>query len=223
MRNLLQKPLFLIILSIFFSKIGYSQIGDVINARTSSEIIKPLLKETRLDTKKLAKFITKNSHTDSEKAKTIFIWIASNIAYDNELRTNVQLQKSIYTSEKNVLKNVLERKKALCGGYAFLYQELCEQVGIESRVIHGYSKKYYKTSSKRKQADHTWNAVKINGKWRLLDLTLARSQQKNNKPNMYWFDTNPDFFIKTHYPENIKWSLTYNPISQSEFEKLPSI
>lgn len=222
MRLPLQNPLFLILLSILFSEVGYSQIGDVINARVSSERIKHSAKEATVNTKNLAKQITKNSHTDSEKAKAIFIWIASNIEYDNELRSNIKLQKSIYTSEKNVLKNVLKRKKALCGGYAFLYKALCRQVGIESHVIHGYSKKYYKTSSKRNQADHTWNAVKVNEKWRLLDLTLARSQRKNNIPNDYWFNTDPAYFIKTHYPEDTRWSLMPNPISQKEFERLPS-
>lgn len=213
----------LLILIISYCSIGnmHSQIGDVINTRISSERIKRSAKETHVNTKSLAKQITKYSRTDFEKAEAIFIWIASNIAYDNELRTNFKLQKSVYTSEKNVLKNVLERKKALCGGYAFLYEELCKQVGIESKVIHGFSKKYYASSKRKRQIDHTWNAVKLNGTWRLLDLTLARSQPKNSKPNMYWFDTNPDFFIKTHYPEDKKWTLMAYPISKSEFERLP--
>ena len=222
MRLPLQNLLFLILLSILFSEVGYSQIGDVINTRVSFQKVKVSKKEMPINTKSLAKQITKYSQTDFEKAKAIFIWIASNIEYDNELRTNIKLQKSIYTSEENVLKNVLKRKKALCGGYAFLYKELCKQVGIESQVIHGYSKKYYSTSY-RKQVDHTWNAVKVNGKWRLLDLTLARSQQKAQKPNMYWFDTDPSFFTKTHYPEDLKWTLMPNPISKKEFEQLPTI
>ena len=222
MRLPLQNLLFLILLSILFSEVGYSQMGDVINTRVSFQKVKVSKKEMPINTKSLAKQITKYSQTDFEKAKAIFIWIASNIEYDNELRTDANLQKSIYTSEETVLKNVLKRKKALCGGYAFLYKELCKQVGIESQVIHGYSKKYYSTSY-RKQVDHTWNAVKVNGKWRLLDLTLARSQRKAQNLNMYWFDTDPSFFIKTHYPEDLKWTLMPNPISKKEFEQLPTI
>ncbi|WP_339700678.1 transglutaminase domain-containing protein [uncultured Marixanthomonas sp.] len=201
---------------------GYAQIGDVINTRVSSERVKVSKKGMPINTKSLAKQITKYSRTDFEKAKAIFLWIASNIEYDNELRTDANLQKSIYTSEYNVLKSVLKRKKALCGGYAFLYGELCKQAGIESQVIHGYSKKYYSTNN-RKQVDHTWNAVKINGKWHLLDISLASSQKRNHKPNMYWFNTDPTYFIKTHYPEDIKWTLMSNPISKKEFEQLPTI
>ena len=220
MHRPIQTLLFLLAIMIASSQIIYSQIGDVINSRIASENIRYAQKGKNFNTKKLALKITKNRHTEFEKAKAIFIWIASNIAYDNELRTNLQLQNSIYTSEKNVLKNVLKRKKALCGGYAFLYQKLCEQVGIESQVIHGYSKKYYKIKKGNNQVDHTWNAVKIGGNWRLLDITLARSQQQNKIINMYWFNTNPVFFIKTHYPENTKWSLLSNPISKSEFERI---
>ncbi len=218
---MLRQILLFSLISCFSAGNSYSQIGDVINTRIASKKTTRVKKGTRIDTRPLAKQITKNSRTDFEKAQAIFLWIASTIEYDNELRTDVTLQKSIYTSEENVLKNVLKRKKALCGGYAFLYKELCEQVGIESWVIHGYSKKYYYTST-RKQVDHTWNAVKINGKWRLLDLTLARSQRKNNKPNLYWFNTDPSYFIKTHYPENIQWTLIRNPISKRKFEELPS-
>ncbi|RFN58896.1 transglutaminase domain-containing protein [Marixanthomonas ophiurae] len=218
---MLRQIIIALLISCFSVGNSYSQIGDVINTRTAYKRTAPVPKATHIDTKNLAKQITKNSRTDFEKAQAIFLWIASTIEYDNELRTDATLQKSIYTSEKNVLKNVLERRKALCGGYAFLYKEVCRQVGIESQVIHGYSKKYYRVS-RRKQVDHTWNAVKINGKWRLLDLTLARSQRKNNIPNMYWFDTNPDFFIKTHYPEEIQWTLIHNPISKRKFEELPS-
>ncbi|PVW17394.1 transglutaminase domain-containing protein [Marixanthomonas spongiae] len=221
MRISLRKHVVLLGIFSFYSIIGHSQIGDVINARNASERIKHSAKETHVNTKSLARQITKNSHTDFEKAQVIFIWIARNIEYDNELRTNTSLQKLIYTSEENVLKKVLERKKALCGGYAFLYKMLCKEVGIESQIIHGFSKKYYNTST-RNGVDHTWNAVKINGKWRLLDLTLARSQRKNNNPNLYWFDTDPRYFIKTHYPENIKWTLVTNPISKKEFDRIPS-
>jgi len=221
MRHSLPTFLFLLVISMLFSNIGYSQIGNVIGRHKASEKKIPSLNKKDLIPKNLAKHITKNCNTDMEKANAIFIWVATNISYDNELRLNKKLQKEFYSTEENVIKKTLERKKALCGGYAFLYKELCKQVGLQSEVINGFSKKYYKASETNK-VDHTWNAVKINGKWKLLDITLAQSHGINNTPDVYWFCTDPNYFIKTHYPENKKWTLLNNPISKSEFEKLPS-
>ncbi|PKA82699.1 transglutaminase superfamily protein [Ulvibacter sp. MAR_2010_11] len=172
-------------------------------------------------TANLARNITKYSTTDLEKAGAIFNWIAKNISYDYELSNSAKLQKEFYTSEANVIKKTLERKKALCGGYAFLFKDLCKEVGISSEVIHGYSKKY-DISKSSKKVNHSWNAVKIDGKWHLLDITMARSHGKTNTPDTFWFLTKPQSFILTHFPENTRWTLLANPISKEEFEKLPT-
>jgi transglutaminase/protease-like cytokinesis protein 3 len=166
----------------------------------------------------LAKQITRYSHTDSEKAEAIFYWIATHISYDTELRLNTSLQKKIYTSETNVVNHVLKRKKALCGGYAFLFQKLCLEVGIQSEVIHGFTKKYNTQPTSRSQPDHTWNAVKLADGWHLLDITWAVSHGSTNKPKMFWYTTKPSDFIKSHYPKEPKWTLLPNAISLEAFQ-----
>jgi transglutaminase/protease-like cytokinesis protein 3 len=203
---------------------GYSQIGNVISQRgNTSERSQVRLKrgdsQNNLNLQKLAIQITKNVHTEAQKAEAIFFWIASNIEYDTALRLDATLQKQIYTSEENVIQAVLKRKKALCGGYAFLFEVLCKEVGIEAKTIHGYSKKYTPTSRNRK-IDHTWNAVKLNGRWQLLDITMSRSQSRTGVPDKFWFATKPSDFIKTHYPEDVRWALLRRPISFSEFNRV---
>ncbi len=150
----------------------------------------------------LARHITSHLQTDEAKARAIYNWIVKNISYDHELRFSQKLQKQIYVSEDRVISHVLSRKKALCGGYAFLYKALCSEIAIKVEVIHGFSKKPGKELSDR--IDHTWNAVYYNGKWQLLDITYARGNRKNMH---HWFNCDPKFFIKTHYPEHTKWSL----------------
>jgi transglutaminase/protease-like cytokinesis protein 3 len=177
--------------------------------------------EVRTTTKELAKRITKNRRTDTEKARALFTWIAKHIAYDHELRHNPELQKKFYASKTQLIQQVVSRKKALCGGYAFLFSELCAQLNIESKVIHGYSKKYGNQKSIKKQPDHSWNAVRLDGTWYLLDITYARSHAKGSEPDMYWFKTNPAYFVYTHYPQDPKWMLLEAPISRARFESLP--
>jgi transglutaminase/protease-like cytokinesis protein 3 len=198
-----------------------AQIGGPVASRSNKQNRSHTVENSTTVYRKLAARITENTTGELEKARAIFNWIATHISYDNELRHDTRLQKQFYTSEKNVISKVLERRKALCGGYAFLFKELCKQVGLQSEVVHGFSKKYYSQARVTKKPDHTWNSVKINGTFYLLDLTLAVSQGQGSKPNMSWFCTNPDFFIKTHYPEDKKWALIPNPLSRTEFERLP--
>lgn len=211
-----------IVATLLFFFLGYSicnsQVGNVID-RAKYERKKPKIKKSKSKTLVLAQSITRNSKTDIEKATAIYRWIASNIAYDNELMRNVKLQKEIYTSTDNIIEKALQRKMALCGGFAFLYQDLCKNVGITSEVIHGYTKSYTGKPKDRKPA-HTWNVVKLNGKWEFLDITWAISHGSNNKPDDFWFLTKPQEFIFSHYPEDSKWTLVSNPITLAEFQKI---
>ncbi|RMA66306.1 transglutaminase domain-containing protein [Ulvibacter antarcticus] len=200
---------------------AHAQIGGPIISREAHKVVHKNPTKLSSEIKSLAKEITFRSHTEQDKAIAIFRWIATNISYDHELRNNFQLQKEIYTSEENVMKNALKRKKALCGGYAFLFRELCKEAGIRSEVVHGFSKKYTSNSSKKNNPDHSWNVVKLDNHWYLLDLTLARSHGSSQNPDMYWFKTNPEYFINTHYPKEIKWTLLANPMTKTEFYRLP--
>lgn len=209
---------------LFFCFSAYSQIGNVISQPSIAPertlvVSKKAITTYQAKLHKLALEITKHHTSEAEKATAIFYWIASTIEYDTSLRLDRKLQKQIYISEEKIIQAVLKRRKALCGGYAFLFQALCKEVGIKAEVIHGYSKKYIPTSKKRK-IDHTWNAVKLNGSWKLLDITMARSMSRTGKPDTFWFDTAPSDFIKTHYPEDIKWALVSRPISFLEFNQI---
>ena len=163
--------------------------------------------------KNLASRITKGKYEEAEKAKAIYLWIAQNIGYDHELRFNKQLQKDYYTSKEKIILKVLQNKKALCGGYAFLFETLCQQVGVEAKTIHGFTK----LSPSLRQPNHSWNAVKVNGQWQLLDITWSVSNGSQNGPDKYWYFTNPEIFIRSHYPQEKKWALIDNPPSLIEF------
>lgn len=169
-------------------------------------------------TKQLAFSITRNARTDSEKAYAIYKWITQNIAYDNELMRSENLQNRIYTSEENVVKNVINRKMALCGGFALLYKSLCEDVGIQAEAVNGFTKDFTGRLKERKIPNHTWNVVKLNGKWQLLDITWAIGHGIKNAPDEFWYLTKPKDFIYSHYPENPKWTLLEDYVSFSEFQ-----
>ncbi len=208
---------FTLLLSFTFS--ANAQIGAVIGNDNKHNEYLSKRNKAPFSTAKLAFAITKNATTDTEKVSAIYKWIASNISYDNELRLNSELQKEFYTSEENVMKKVLDRKMALCGGYAFLFKSLCADVRVSAEVIHGFTKDYSGKVQKNKKPNHTWNAVKLNGQWQLLDITWAIGYGNNNKTDDFWFLIKPTDFILSHFPQERKWTLLNNPISFSDFQK----
>lgn len=209
------------VLFLCFCYSASSQIGSVIGDKEVSNRTNSSQSRPSFSTKKLAFSITRNAKSDSEKALDIYNWITKNITYDNELMRSEKLQKQIYTSEENVVRNVLKRKKALCGGFAFLFESLCADVGIEAEAINGFTKDYTGRLQEREVPNHTWNAVKLNGKWQLLDITWAIGHGRTNKPDSFWYLTKATDFIYTHYPENSKWTLLEDSISFSDFRKTP--
>ena len=67
------------------------------------------------------------------------------------------------------------------------------------------------------KVNHDW-IINDNGDWKLLDITWAKSHGNPNKPNLFWYQTPPKDFIKTHLPENERWSFTRTTISLEEFD-----
>lgn len=196
------------------------QIGNVIGKYSPPKSV--ISKERKIagnQKNRLARIITKNISSDREKVRAIYGWITQNISYDNRLRTDKALQRRIYVSEENIVDNVLEREMALCGGYAFLFRDLCAEVGVTAKVVHGYSKDFTGRARSYKQPNHTWNVVKLDGQWHLLDITWAIGYGSAGKADDFWFLVDPKSFIYSHYPEDPKWTLVGNPISFATFKK----
>ncbi|WAC01251.1 hypothetical protein N7U66_14160 [Lacinutrix neustonica] len=208
---------YLLSILLFSSLTAQSQIGSVIGHKNNAIIQQSKTKNHRvahtLVLEKLANSITRGKESQVEKVKAIYLWITKNISYDHELRFNKNLQSDFYVSKEKVIQKVLERNRALCGGYSLLFEQLCEKAGIEAKTIHGFTK----LAMTYKKPNHSWNAIKLNGKWCLLDITWSVSNGKTSNPDMYWYLTPPNAFIKSHYPEDINWALLDTPPSITDF------
>ena len=79
-----------------------------------------------------------------------------------------------------------------------------------------------------------WNVVKLYDEWRIVDVCwasvciLPNNNQLNptkavHMVNEFYFLTDPDVFIGTHFPNNSKWQLLPQPISKSRFFNLPKL
>lgn len=188
---------------------------------------------------KLAEKINTDFSKPDEKARAIFTWISLNIKYD---------LKAYYTTANNgvayryttpedkiekdkefrlkLVRSTLRTGKAVCEGYSSLFSNLCALSGLESVIITGTSKSHYSQIGKLPTAsDHAWNAVKLNGKWELIDVTwgagVVDSGTQRFKPyfNDSYFCTKPELFFLNHFPDDEKWLLTNK--SAEEFAELP--
>lgn len=98
--------------------------------------------------KTLSQILTKDMN-DHQKEKTIHDWIVSHIAYDTRLVSH-----SAYDG--------LIKGKTVCQGYALITYEMMKQAGIPVRIVEGTSR----------GIAHSWNLVRIGGKWYQLDSTF---------------------------------------------------
>tara|TARA_B100000029_G_C17593436_1_gene963264 strand:+ start:1739 stop:3703 length:1965 start_codon:yes stop_codon:yes gene_type:complete len=174
--------------------------------------------------KNLTLRITKKSSNDFEKARSIYRWITKNITYDVDSYFNQNISHELVDPS-----NVLKTKQSVCSGYANLFYEMARSVGIKSEVVTGFAKGYgFQPGDTIDDSNHAWNAVKLNNNWYLIDCTWgAGNIGKNKKFNRsyvdFYFLTNPEYLIYSHFPDNARWQLLSTKFSKSQFSELPYV
>lgn len=162
----------------------------------------------------LARELTRGLKQDRDKAMALYRWLGENITYDVE---------AFFSGDYGdcSAEHVLKTRKGVCSGYANLFAAMADEVGLESKVVSGYSKGYSFDRSMT-AVNHAWNAVNIDGRWQLLDATWGSGFIDENKKfvrryDEFWFLTPPDRFLYSHLPEDEEWQLVGQPLSKEEF------
>lgn len=214
---------------------------SILNSQSYKEIDNKIKKYPKFDSiETLAIRVNNDFENDTQKARAYYTWIAINIEYDIEAYYSPFKEKTFsyigskdYNSQKKryhqkVLKKAFKDKKALCLGYSLLYKQLCELSNIECKIIRGVTKvNVYEINNIRNIKDHSWNAVFINNKWHLIDVTWSSGYENastgrwSKKFNDLYFFTNPDIFITSHYPEKKEWQLLTDTITLKSFFSKP--
>ena len=163
--------------------------------------------------------LTQGLESEALKTRAIFRWITHNIAYDCYAYHNPQWR-TINAAQ------VFNNSTAVCSGYAALFNAMCKHAGIKSCSVSGFVKTNMSEPLPSKP-NHAWNAVQINGKWHLLDITWCSGYVTNNA-NTYVKQFDDNFYLtpavafaKTHYPLDQEWQLLEKPVSRLTFEKTP--
>jgi len=154
------------------------------------------------------------------KVKAIHDWICDNIVYDTETAFERANRRQDYIS-------VLRTKLAVCAGYANLFNQMCELASIESTGITGYSKGFGYTGKIGSSPDHDWNAVKINNKWYLVDVTWDAGfiDQKTfvRKYSTSYLFLDSRSFLYSHLPFIGKYQFHAPSLTKEQFVNEPFI
>ena len=186
-----------------------------------------------------AKRIETDFTKDIDKARAAFFWLAKNIRYNLRILYNPKKRSYFfkYSSEEekqqkmqalidNLVNKAFRNKTGVCEEYAQSFKKICDLLQIEAAVIKGY----VRNNSKEigiipNSSNHAWNAVKIDGKWLLLDATWAAGYEYNGKWirkfNNFYFDVSASKIFKTHFPEESIWVLRFGRINIQEFFNQP--
>ncbi|MFD0715236.1 transglutaminase domain-containing protein [Paenibacillus sp. GCM10027626] len=138
------------------------------------------------DIEEAAKAVVKHASTDEEKAKALYDWLGSRIAYDWDKARNYT-ERGVWKEQNPA--DTFATRQGVCIDTARLYAVMARTVGLEVRVVTGLG-----ADGSGGFGPHAWNEVRLadqGGKWIPLDATWAASGN--------WF--NPKGFETTHIRE----------------------
>ncbi|OAX85403.1 hypothetical protein ACJ72_00214 [Emergomyces africanus] len=165
-------------------------------------------------------YICRPHRSDGQRLRAIFTWVGERIAWDDDIDGDIDL------------KRVLYMKRGCPREVAYLVQEMCSAVGLHAEVVHGY----LKTPGEQLDLDslahpnHWWNAVLIDGEWRIMDCSLAspthprRSLYSSFNPQTaenWYFLARPMEICYTHVPINPAQQHICPPVSPDVLLALP--
>ena len=151
--------------------------------------------------------------SDDDKSRAIFYWVTDNIRYDADL---------MYTYKNNsnrskACESTFKTRAAVCLGIACLVDSLCRLTGIKSYLVEGSTRQKFLPDV----IGHVYNAVKINGEWKLMDATwgagyLSGKDFIKERHNDF-FLADGQYMINTHLPLDPIWQLKKRPLKLEEF------
>ncbi len=216
----------------------YAQISDFgqVNFYKADSIAYAYEGESLKNLPDLAHKLTSNLDTDVERFRAIYLWVCTNVANDYRLYLKNKKKRAKYEDDSLKLEDwndsfktklfskLRKRKKTICSGYSYIISELSKLADINCVMINGFGRTSTTTIDTYNSANHSWNAVKLNGKWYLCDATWASgivhpfNYGFKFSYNNGLFLTEPKFFALTHFPIDSKWMLI-NDEEQPSFDE----
>lgn len=150
-------------------------------------------------------YLCRPYRSDVQRLRAIFTWVAERIAWEDD-----------YDEQQHIdCRRVMLDRRGCSREIAHLVAELCNSLGICAEPVQGYLKtpgeelaeSLHQAQSMR--TNHWWNAVIVDGEWRIMDCalanpTFARRALYSNAPAQqaddFFFLSRPVEACHTHVP-----------------------
>ncbi len=174
----------------------------------------------------LTAYLIKDATSDQEKVRNFYLWLTHHITYDVEdfldFSTKPIMIRDIKTVKKGVINSGLRNREAVCQGYSYMMEEMCRLANIPCMYIAGFTKSR-PSGTNIHQPTHAWNAIQVDGEWKLVDVTWGAGNMNMEtlkfikKFDEQWFMPDPKEFVLSHLPEDPMWQLVDCPIDHADF------
>lgn len=160
--------------------------------------------------------------SDVQKTRAIFTWVSEKIAWEEPYDGQVDLRR------------VLHERRASAQEIACVVAEMCAAVHLHCEVVEGHlkhpgSQTIFEHESGR---THFWNAILMDGEWRMMDCSLASASNPSRKQfssasgqnaDVFYFAALPSQFCYTHVPMFAEQQHMCPQMSQGTLLALPPV
>ncbi|KAK1910728.1 hypothetical protein P3342_008608 [Pyrenophora teres f. teres] len=108
-------------------------------------------------------YVCRPYRSDIQRLRAIFTWVSERISWEEDFEGEMDPR------------HVLQSKRGCSEEIAMVVAEMCASVGMHAEVIRGYLKTPGEPFDLESIArpNHFWNAVIVEGEWRIMDCSLA--------------------------------------------------
>lgn len=180
----------------------------------------------RINTNILKMCILMNQEKESlslnnyEAVYLIYNWIGNNIKRD--CSGNIAKSESAVTA--------FNQGKSSYIGISSLFSTMVSNLGLKTNTIEGklkYNSDNINNGQLVEIIDHMWNYVLINDEYYLFDPTYGSGRCADYSYEYdfsdYFFGTNPQYLIRSHFPKDSKYQFLKSTVSESQFTSWPYV
>ena len=165
-------------------------------------------------------YVCRPYRSDVQRLRAVFTWVSEKVAWEEEFEGDVDSRR------------VIQARRGCAEEVAVLVMEMCLAMGLHAEVVRGYLKAPGEVIDLDNipRSNHWWNAVLVDGEWRIMDCSLA--SPTNPKRSLYssagsqvaeswWFLARPLEICYTHVPQHHEQQHICPPISPDILLALP--
>ena len=161
-------------------------------------------------------YLCRPYRSDVQRLRSIFTWVSEKVAWEEDFEGDVDTRR------------VIQLRRGCSEEIAVLVYEMCTAVDMHAEVVRGFLKTPGEIANTK--SNHWWNAVIVDGHWRIMDCSLAgptnpkRSSYSSAGPQVAengYFLARPTEICYTHVPEVFEQQHIYPLISLEVLLALP--